>query len=184
MPSPTIGQTYTSKIVNISGTGKPMVQKKDWDDPVIVLSSHTDDFSIGDQIEFIVKQKLENHYQARLPDRQSSVSSPTFNRIYRGEIFENTTEENPVIQHANWDLPVVIITEESNTFSKGDTVQFVVKKRAGKEYQALLSHKAPAVKPHYGSKPVIPIHHDGKDNESVGDTRPDEHATKPVDERY
>lgn len=183
MSFPIIDRTYKGQIIKISETGNPMVQKDAWDYPVVILSTDTDEFSEGEEIEFVVKQEMENHYQAQLPGRQSTLSSPTFNRIYRGEIFENTVNGNPIIRHADWDMSVVIITEDSEIFSKGDTVEFVVKKEVGQRYQALLSHKAPVVKPHYRSKPVIPIHHDGKDNQSVGDTRSDKHAMRSVDDR-
>jgi len=180
--SPTIGHTYKGKVVHISGTGNPMVQKDDWDEPVVVITPGND-FSVGDQIEFVVKQEMKRHYQAQLADRESELSSPTFHRIYRGEVCDVSTRGNPIVRHSDWDMSVVIITEDSETFSEGDQVKFVVKKEVGKRYQALLSHKAPAVKPHYGSKAVIPIHHDGKDNQSVGDTRSERHATKSMDER-
>lgn len=161
-----------------------MVQKDDWDEPAVVLTPDDDEYSAGDEIDFVVKQELKDHYQAQLPEAESDLSSPTFHRIYRGEVFENSSSGNPIIRHAGWDMSVVIITEDSVTFSKGDKVKFVVKQEAGRRYQALLSHKAPAVKPHYNSRAVIPIHHDGKDNQSVGDTRSERHTTKDVDDRY
>jgi hypothetical protein len=168
--------------VGVSGTGNPLVQKSDWDYPVVILTPG-DDFSVGDQIEFVVKQELKRHYQAQLPENEPDLSSPTFHRIYRGEVSENSNNGNPIVRHSDWDKSVVIITEDSVTFSRGDQVKFVVKKEIAKRYQALLSHKAPAVKPHYGSRAVIPIHHDGKDNQSVGDTRSESHATKSIEER-
>lgn len=163
-----------------------MIQKDNWDDPVVVLTQG-DQFSVGDQIGFVIKQELKWHYQAHPSDTDSEsepeLSSPTFHRIYRGEVSENSTDGDPIIRHSDWDKSVVVITEDSETFSCGDQVEFVVKKEIGQRYQALLSHKAPAVKPHYGSEAVIPIHHDGKDNQSVGDTRSESHATKPIDDR-
>ncbi|WP_148661814.1 hypothetical protein [Halodesulfurarchaeum formicicum] len=181
MSGPKIDQTYSGKVVGISGTGNPMVQKSEWHEPVIVIAPDSD-YSDGDRINFVVKQEMENHYQALLPERESELSSPTFHRIYRGEVSDITNSGNPIVRHSNWDKSVVVITDDSNSFSKGDQVKFVVKKEVGQRYQALLSHKAPAVKPNYGSKAVIPIHHDGKDNQSIGDTRSETHATKPVDE--
>lgn len=180
--NPTVGCSYNGEVTGISGTGNPMVQQSDWVYPVVVLATG-DNFSIGDDIEFVVKQELKSHYQAQLPENESELSSPTFHRIYRGEVSENSSQDNPIIRHSDWDKSVVIITEDSETFSRGDQVKFVVKKEVGQRYQALLSHKAPAVKPHYGSKAVIPIHHDGKDNQSVGDTRSESHATKSIDKR-
>lgn len=160
-----------------------MVQKDDWVNPVVILTNDDSNYSEGDQIQFVVKQKLDTHYQGRLPSSEPTLSSPTFHRIYRGEVFETSSSGNPIIRHADWDKSVVIITEDSETFSAGNNVKFVVKKEVGQRYQALLSHKAPAVKPHYGSRAVIPIHHDGKDNQSVGDTRSEKHALRPVKDR-
>lgn len=182
MSDPQINQTYSGRVVGISGTGNPMVQKSGWLEPVVVITAGNN-YSQGDKIKFVVKQELENHYQALPPERESNLSSPTFHRIYRGEVSTISRSGNPIIRHSNWDKSVVVITEESESFSEGDRVKFVVKREVKRMYQALLSHKAPAVKPQYGSKPVIPIHHDGKDNQSVGDTRSEEHATKPVEDR-
>jgi hypothetical protein len=182
MPSPDVGEKHHAKVENISRTGHPMAQKDDWDEPVVILTP-AEDYSVGDQIKFIIKQELKDHYQAKLPDSESDLTSPTFNRIYRGEVSGTMNGGNPVIRHSDWDKHVEIITEDSVTVPEGDQVKFVVKKDIGDRYQALLSHKAPAVKPHYGSRAVIPIHHDGKDNQSVGDTRSERHATKSVDER-
>ncbi|MUV90233.1 hypothetical protein GJ629_10310 [Halapricum sp. CBA1109] len=182
METPTVGNSYTGKVVGISSTSNPMVQKSEWAYPAVVVTGD-EDFSVGDHIEFIVRQELESHYQAQLADREKELSSPTFNRIYRGEVSEISTDGNPLIRHSDWDKSVVVITEDSETFTRGDTVEFVIKKEVGKRYQALLSHKAPAVKPQYGSRAVIPIHHDGKDNQSVGDTRSEKHATKSIEER-
>lgn len=111
------------------------------------------------------------------------MSSPTFNRVYQGEVSETSISGNPIIRYEEWEMSVVVITEEKETFSEGDSIKFVVKQQEGQRYQALLSHKAPVVKPNYRSKAVIPIHHDGKDNQSVGDTRSEKHATRSVDER-
>ena len=182
MKSPTVGRSYNGEVTGISGTGNPMVQQSDWVYPVVVLTAGAD-FSVGDQIEFVVKQELKSHYQALLPNDEPELSSPTFHRIYRGEVSENTNENNPIIRHSGCEETVVVISEDSETFTRGDQVKFVVKKEVGQRYQALLSHKAPAVKPHYGSRAVIPIHHDGKDNQSVGDTRSERHATKSIDKR-
>lgn len=183
MSGPKLNQTYKGEVVGISRTGNPMVQKGDWNEPVVVVTQG-DDFSEGDKIKFVVKQELENHFQALLSDRESDLSSPTFRRIYSGEVSENTNSGNPIIRHSNWDKSVVIITEDSKTFSKGVRVKFVVLEEVGQRYQALLSEKAPVLKPQYNSRAVIPIHHDGKDNQSVGDTRSETHATKSVDERH
>lgn len=182
MENPTVGDSYTGEVVGVSSTGNPMVQRSKWVYPVVVITGD-EDFSEGDQIEFTVTQELESHYQAQLADRETERSSPTFDRIYRGEVSEISTDGDPIIRHSDWDKSVIVITEDSETFSGGDKVEFVVKEEVGKRYQALLRHKAPAVKPQYGSRAIIPIHHDGKDNQSVGDTRSEKHATKSIEER-
>lgn len=189
-----LGSSYEGEVVEISRSGNPVVKKDDWDDRVVILTD--DDLSPGDQVKFFVNNELKTHYQAQLansksnssnqvqsPDDGPDRSAPTFHRIYRGRVSENTENGNPIVRNSDWDKSVVIITEDSETFSSGDQAKFVVKREVGERYQALLSHKAPTVKPHYQSAAVIPIHHDGKDNQSVGDTRSEKHATKSLDER-
>jgi len=111
------------------------------------------------------------------------VSSPTFHRVYKGNISEVSQSGNPIIYNDDWDEMVVIVTNDEDEFSKGETVKFVVKQKRGEHYQALLSHQAPVTKPKYRSKAVIPIHHDGKHNQSVGDTRSESHAMRSIDDR-
>lgn len=111
------------------------------------------------------------------------MSSPTFHRVYKGNVSEVSQLGDPIIHNDDWDKDIYIMTKEGDTFSEGDTVKFVVKRAEGKNYQALLSHQAPVTKPNYRSKAVIPIHHDGKHNQSVGDTRSKTHATRSVEDR-
>lgn len=91
---------------------------------------------------------------------------------------------NPICRSGSWEHDVVVITNDEDTFETGETIEFVIKKKEGGHYQALLKEECNVSNPNYNSSPNIPIHHDGKHGESVGDTRSEGHAMKSVDERY
>jgi hypothetical protein len=111
------------------------------------------------------------------------VSAPKFDTAYVRKVSDTSGSGNPIIADPKWDKKVVVITDDRSKFSKGVTIKFVVKREIGDHYQALLNHQAPVTKPKYYSKPNIPIHHDGKDNQSVTDTRSETHAFKPINKR-
>lgn len=108
-------------------------------------------------------------------------------KITKGKVIEWRVSDisnsgNPICRCGSWDRDVVVITDEE--FEKGEMIEFVVKKDHGDHYQALLKEEAPVSKPNYRSRPNIPIHHDGKHGQSVGDTRSESHAMRSVDDRY
>lgn len=91
---------------------------------------------------------------------------------------------NPICRNGSWEADVVIITRDDATYETGEKIEFVIKKKEGGHYQALLKEESPVSKPNYGSTPNIPIHHDGKHGQSVGDTRSEGHAMKDPKDRY
>ena len=112
------------------------------------------------------------------------MSEPSLNTTYERRVDEFSKAGNPKITDDEWDAQVIVIIDDDTNISKGEEIEFVVKQNEGGHYQALLKHQAPVSKPDYNSGPDIPIHHDGKHNESVGDTRSESHAFKSVDDRY
>lgn len=112
------------------------------------------------------------------------MSEPDFGTTYERRISDTSGSGNPIVVDDEWDEKVVVITDDDENLSKGEKIEFVVKRKQGGHYQALLSHQAPVTKPKYYSKPNIPIHHDGKHNQSVGDTRSENHAFRSIDDRY
>jgi len=111
------------------------------------------------------------------------VPSPKFNTPYIKKVSKTSCSGNPIVIDPKWDKKVVVITDNKTKISKGETIKFVIKREMNDHYQALLNHQAPVMKPRYYSKPNIPIHHDGKYNQSVTDTRSESHAFRPIDKR-
>lgn len=112
------------------------------------------------------------------------MSEPSIDSTYERRVNDFSNAGNPKITDDEWDAQVIVIIDNDDTdISKGDKIKFVVKRNEGGHYQALLKHQAPVSKPNYKSKPNIPIHHDGKHNQSVGDTRSESHAMRSVDDR-
>lgn len=111
------------------------------------------------------------------------VSEPTIGSKYKRKVSGFSNSGNLKITDDEWESQVIVITDSDTDIDKGESVEFVVKQNDGGHYQALLSHQAPVLKPNYKSSANIPIHHDGKHNQSVGDTRSESHAFRSVDDR-
>jgi hypothetical protein len=111
------------------------------------------------------------------------VSTPSFDTVLKREVVKESNSGNPIIIDSDWDKRVVVIVEGED-ISTGDEIKFVVKKEHNDHYQALLKGQSSISKPDYDSKPNIPLHHDGKHNQSVGDTRSEGHALRSPDDRY
>lgn len=111
------------------------------------------------------------------------MSEPSLGATYERRVDEFSNAGNPKITDDEWDAQVIVIIDDDTNISKGEEIEFVVKRNEGGHYQALLKRQAPVSKPDYNSRANIPIHHDGKHNQSVGDTRSESHAFRSVDDR-
>lgn len=105
-------------------------------------------------------------------------------RVIEWIVFDISRSGNPICRCGSWDRDVVVITDDDSKFKQFDKIEFVIVREMGDHYQALLKGQAPIAKPNYRSPPTIPIHHDGKYGESVGNTRPESHAMNSLDDRY
>jgi hypothetical protein len=101
---------------------------------------------------------------------------------YIGQVSGFSGSGNPVIDSKEIDKKIVVFADDEE-INKGDTVECVIQKELGDHYQALRSSDSPIMKPERSGQANIPIHHDGKHGESVGDTRKKHHSMKPLEER-
>lgn len=112
------------------------------------------------------------------------MTKPSMNETYERVVDRLSNAGNPIVSESNWDHDVVVIVNKKTDIREGQKIKFIVKRDNGDHYQALLTEEAPVSKPTYYSPPNIPIHHDGKHGESVGDTRSKSHAFKPLKDRF
>lgn len=116
---------------------------------------------------------LSIHLVAKLSKRE----------VVRWEVSDFSNSGNPICRNKSWDRDVIVITDGKTDIEEGDRIEFVIKKTKGEHYQALLKDNSSVSKPNYDSAPNIPLHHDGKHGQSVGDTRSEKHAMKSLDDR-
>ena len=92
---------------------------------------------------------------------------------------------NPVVKKQNWDKRIVVVVEDNDEISKGDTIKFTVQKDHSDHYQAARvgEGSAKVSKPNYSSSSNIPLRHDGKYGQSVGETRREKETNTPPSER-
>ena len=92
---------------------------------------------------------------------------------------------NPIVKKTEWDKKIVVVTDSAEQFGKGDTIKFTVQSDNGDHYQCsrVGEGKSTVRKPNYSGSPNVPIHHDGKHGESVGDTRDEKETSSSPDER-
>jgi hypothetical protein len=104
---------------------------------------------------------------------------------YAGHIVDFSNSGNPVVKNPIGSKRVVVVVENSKSISRGDKIKFRVKREHGDHYQAsrVGDGRSKVSKPDYSSPPNIPIHHDGKYGESVGDTRPQSEANASIEDR-
>lgn len=104
---------------------------------------------------------------------------------YRGVVDGFSGSGNPVVRKEGWEKRAVIVTDDSEDITVGDEITFTVQADHSDHYQAtpVGEGKANVSKPNYSSSPNIPIHHDGKHGESVGETRDKRETYKSPDER-
>lgn len=90
---------------------------------------------------------------------------------------------NPICRNKSWDRDVVVLVDDDTELEQGETIDFVIMRTKGDHYRALLKDGSLISKPDYASGTSIPLHHDGKHGESVGDTRSESHASRSIDDR-
>ena len=106
---------------------------------------------------------------------------------YIGTIDDFSSSGNPIVHKEDWDKKIVVVTDNDKQFDKGDTIKFTVQNEHGDHYQCsrVGEGKSTVRKPNYSSPPNVPIHHDGKHGESVGDTRDEkETISSPKDREF
>jgi hypothetical protein len=104
---------------------------------------------------------------------------PEMGKRYQGTVDEFSNAGNPIVHPGMGGKRTVIMTPDEHDIEPGDTVAFSIKQENGDHYLAeLIGHRR--VRAGYSTPPNIPIHHDGR---SVGSTRSEADASKPVDER-
>jgi hypothetical protein len=113
------------------------------------------------------------------------MADPSKREQHTGNVCGFSSSGNPVVKKRNWDKRAVIVTSDSDEFSKGDSVKFTIQKEHSDHYQSSLIGEGGATvsKPNYSSSPNISIHHDGKYGESVGDTRSEKETNASPSER-
>ncbi len=104
---------------------------------------------------------------------------------HSGSVTGFTNSGNPVVTKKKWDKRVVVVTGDTEEISVGTRLQFSISCEHSDHYQAAAAGEGKSVvsKPDYSGSPNIPIHHDGKHGESVGDTRSKKKTFKSPDER-
>jgi hypothetical protein len=104
---------------------------------------------------------------------------------YSGTVQSYSSSNNLVLKNPKWDKRVVVVIDDDTDLSKGDSATFTIQAEHPDHYQAALvgQGKAKVSKPDYSSSPNVPVHHDGKYGESVGDTRPEKKSFQSIKER-
>ena len=92
---------------------------------------------------------------------------------YEGRVIRFSQSDNLVVREYSTDVEVVILIDEVKNVEKGDTVEFRITQTGGDHHVATPTGDKRIKKPEYTSSPNIPLHHDGKHGQSIGETRPD-----------
>lgn len=101
------------------------------------------------------------------------MGSPSKRKQHSGTVCGFSGSGNPIVKKSEWDMRVVVVIKDADSAKKGDTIRFTIQAEHHDHYEAALvgQGKSNISKPDYSSSANIPIHHDGKHGESVGDTR-------------
>jgi len=101
---------------------------------------------------------------------------------YVGSVSGFSGSSNPIIEDSELDKRIVVVVNNAD-IERGDVLDCIIQKEHGNHYQALRRRDTPVTKPQRSGEPNVPIHHDGKHGETVGDTRSEQQSYQSVEER-
>lgn len=113
------------------------------------------------------------------------MTEPSLREQHTGTVADFSNSGNPVVKKPQWDKRAVVMVSDDASLSRGDRIRLTLQREHSDHYQGsrVGDGGATVSKPSYNSTPDIPIHHDGKYGESVGDTRPRKAATQSIEDR-
>lgn len=104
---------------------------------------------------------------------------------YKGKVIRFSQSNNLVVREYSSNEEVVVLVNETHNVEQGDTVEFKITQTGDDHHIAKPNKDRRIEKAEYDSSPNIPLHHDGKHGQSVGDTRPESFSiSSPHEKEY